>query len=89
MPKIIKNTKFELIYVIGEIVSEVETELPKTAGKFKTVFDLELPSEQVITCVYWGTSTVQKGDTVRLKGRKTETVFLIRSISLIEGTVEP
>lgn len=86
MPKMIKNFRLELCVVIGKIVSEVETEDPRTAEKFKTVFDLELPSEQVITCVYWGTTTVQKGDTVRLKGRKTDTVFLIRSISLIEGT---
>lgn len=87
MPKI-KNYNLNLCVIIGKIISDVETELPKTAGKFKTVFDLELPSEQVITCVYWGTTTCTKGDTVRLKGRKTETVFLTRSISLLQGSYD-
>lgn len=77
------STASEALLAIATVLSVVEKVKYKD-GKIKLTFECKTNLGYLVRCVYWSNININEGDSVTMKGRFNNDVFLVWNILITE-----
>lgn len=85
--KIVEKKEYTDILICEGIINSDVEKIYFPNGNTKIVFEIKTDKGNVCDCVYWHNINLEKGQTVTMKGRLKDKVFLVWSLMKHRGDV--